>query len=177
MDTADLVSLKNRVGRYNEITENTHRYRKIWQDSLATLIKTTLTSICEACTIEGEIQEQIPFQNLSTIVLTLGTEASGISEQINDTMVRPLVKSNGALIYQQLFNGKVQVMISHPYIEGFGEPRQPRMIAIYRPEELKEPFFIRHVEEFIKDITEWEDYDDDIPTQIGFGNQIPTSKS
>jgi len=44
------------------------------------------------------------------------------------------------------------------------------MIAIYRPEELKTPFLIRHMEDFIKEITHWEDLDDDDqPTnKIGF---------
>ena len=44
------------------------------------------------------------------------------------------------------------------------------MIAIYRPEELQTPFIIRHLEEFVRDITDWEDYDDDEkqPQKIGF---------
>ena len=52
-------------------------------------------------------------------------------------------------------------MINYPYIEGYGEPRPPKSLAIYRPEELKEPFFLRHLEEFITEIFNWEDYDDD----------------
>ena len=80
-----------------------------------------------------------------------------------------MVKQNGSLIYQQLFNGKVIVLISYPYIENYGEPRPPKTIAIYRPEELREPFFIRHMEEFLSELTTWEDYDDDEPIQrIGF---------
>ena len=60
------------------------------------------------------------------------------------------------------------------YYSGMG----PGMLSgIYRPEELKEPFYIRHLEEFIKEITSWEDFDDDEPSQrIGFHfnlNQTP----
>ena len=61
------------------------------------------------------------------------------------------------------------VLIQYPHIEGYGEPRPPKTIAIYRPEELKDPYFIRHVEEFLQEITLWEDYDDEEPYQrIGF---------
>ncbi|NJN35339.1 MAG: hypothetical protein HC817_14875 [Saprospiraceae bacterium] len=86
---------------------------------------------------------------------------------------RDLVKHNGSLVYQQLFNGKILVLINLPFIEKYGQPQQPRSIAIYRPEELKEPFILRHVEALISDVTNWEDYDDDAPTQdpnqrIGF---------
>ena len=77
------------------------------------------------------------------------------------------------MIYQQLYNGKVQVMIVYPFIEGFGEPRPPKVISIYRPEEIKTPFLLRHMEEFIKEITQWEDFDDDdqAAAKIGFNVQ------
>jgi len=61
----------------------------------------------------------------------------------------------------QLFNGKVIVIINYPFIEGYGQPQPPKTVAIYRPEELKEPFFVRHLEEFITEVYNWEDYDDD----------------
>ena len=68
-----------------------------------------------------------------------------------------------------LFNGKIIVLINYPFIENYGQPQPPKTIAIYRPEELKEPYFIRHMEEFLQEITKWEDYDDDEPTKrIGF---------
>jgi hypothetical protein len=80
-----------------------------------------------------------------------------------------MIKHNGSLVYQQLFNGKIIVIIQYPFIENYGEPRPPKTVAIYRPEELSEPFLIRHLEEFIQEITDWEDFDDDEPNKkIGF---------
>jgi hypothetical protein len=97
---------------------------------------------------------------------------------MEDTGVkRTMIKSNGSLIYQQLFNGKIMVMIVSPYIEGYGQPKPPMTLEILRPDELKAPFIIRHVEAFLRDITEWEDYDDEQPHKggqsfnpIGFNN-------
>ncbi len=61
------------------------------------------------------------------------------------------------------------MLINFPFIEGYGQPRPPKTVAIYRPEELNEAFCLRHVEEFITEITTWEDYDDDEPhKRIGF---------
>ncbi len=97
-----------------------------------------------------------------------------LSEKLDEKLKRPMIKSNGALIYQQLFNGKILILVSTPHIEGYGEPRPPRTVEILRPDELKKPFIYRHIEIFLKDVTEWEDYDDDAPqekttfTQIGF---------
>ena len=61
------------------------------------------------------------------------------------------------------------MLLNYPFIENYGKPRPPKTIAIYRPEELREPYFIRHMEEFMQEVTNWEDYDDDEPNQrIGF---------
>ena len=106
---------------------------------------------------------------MEAIVLDLGETKSGIYEVVAQDFHRHLVKNSGALIYQQLFNGKIIVLIQFPYIENYGQPRPPKTVAIYRPEELTEPFFIRHLEELITEITNWEDYDDDEPNKkIGF---------
>ena len=119
--------------------------------------------------LNGTVEVRSELENLEAIDLTLGTVRSGMSHRVNETIQRDLIKHNGALVYQQLFNGKVMVLIQYPYIEGYGEPRPPKTIAIYRPEELKDPYFIRHIEEFMQEITLWEDYDDDEPHQrIGF---------
>ena len=51
------------------------------------------------------------------------------------------------------------------------EPRPPKTLAIYRPDEIKTPFILRHVETLITEITAWEDYDDEetvMPARIGF---------
>ena len=111
-------------------------------------------------------------ENLEIVIFNLGMQKSGMSEKVNDGLKKPMIKSNGGLIYQQLFNGKILIMIAMPFIEGYGEPRPPKTIEILRPEELKQPFIYRHVETFLKDVTEWEDYDDDLPQQNATFNPI-----
>jgi hypothetical protein len=157
----DLTSLKRKVSVYQEILSNTIQYRERWKTSLKSTIKSELQRMLDETALEGEIEVKEDVTNLEAIVLNLGQEKSGIYEKINEEVNRPLIKHNGSLVYQQLFNGKVITMITYPVIEGYGEPRPPRTIAIYRPEEIKPPFLIRHMEEFIREVTEWEDYDDD----------------
>ena len=165
----ELSSLKRKVDRYNEVLENTESYRKVWVDSLSQKILDQLNYIIGQVGLNGKVEVRAQLENLEAIDLTLGTVRSGMSHRVNETFSRDLIKHNGVLVYQQLFNGKVMVLIQYPYIEGYGEPRPPKTIAIYRPEELKDPYFIRHVEEFMQEITLWEDYDDDEPHQrIGF---------
>lgn len=163
----DLISLHNKVKRYQEVLGNTLNYRKDWDEELKSFILNELKKLTNEVNLDCKIDVKDQIRNLETIVLSLGVSKSGIAEKIDDDTHKAMIKSNGALIYQQLFNGKVQVMIAYPHIEGYGQPAPPKIIAIYRPNEIKEPFIVRHLEDFLKEITNWEDFDDDDP---------PTSK-
>ncbi len=169
----DYKALITKVELYQSILANTKAYRERWDSHLRTQITTELENMLKVSKLEGKIEVQDKVRHLEYIVLSLGSEESGISEIINDKTDKPMIKNNGSLVYQQLFNGKVQVMIGYPNIEGFGDPRQPKVIGIYRPEEIKAPFLIRHMEEFIKEITKWEDYDDDDAPSVRIGYQMP----
>ncbi len=164
----DLGSLTVKVDRYNQILGNTTSYRQDWHDHLKQLIISTLEKIIRETSLNASLDIQDEIENLEVIALTLGSDNSGIAERIpNSNSKRPFIKSNGSLIYQQLFNGKVMIMISYPFIEGYGQPKPPRMVEILRPEEIKDAYIVRHVEEFLKDVIEWEDYDDDVPEKMG----------
>ncbi|MBK9255714.1 MAG: hypothetical protein IPM42_09530 [Saprospiraceae bacterium] len=128
------------------------------------LIKSLKEIIIQTKLNNGVVLERDNVENLESVVLDLGRSSSGISENMEGSGVkRTMIKSNGSLIYQQLFNGKIMVMILSPHIEGYGQPKPPMSLEILRPDELREPFIIRHMEAFLRDITDWEDFDDDEP--------------
>jgi hypothetical protein len=177
--TLDLGSLPGKVNAYKKILDNTIAYRKEWKASLKFMIQDHLNYINESTGLNAQVHVREAIENMEAVVLDLGRVYSGMMEVIDASDVKKnILKTQGGLVYQQLFNGKIMVMIVYPYIEGYGEPRAPKNVEILRPQELKPGFIIRHFEEFIKEITEWEDYDDDQPKQtllgshkpIGFGN-------
>ena len=167
---ANLINLKRKVADYKAVLANTKEYRQIWDDSLGAQIISELKAITEAIGLTAIIEEKEEINNLAAITMSLGNVKSGMSQEVADGVNRELIKHNGSLLYQQLFNGKVIVIVQYPFIENYGQPQPPKTIAIYRPEELRTPFFHRHVEELITEVTKWEDYDDDEPSQkkIGF---------
>jgi hypothetical protein len=168
-NSTELNNLKRKVATYKEVVANTRAYRDVWKESLHDKILEILKGMVDNCSLEATVETKSGMENLEAIVLSLGDVKSGMWQEINSNIKRHLIKHNGSLIYQQLFNGKIIVLINYPFIENYGQPRPPKTIGIYRPEELKEPFFVRHMEEFISDITNWEDYDDDEPSKrIGF---------
>jgi len=165
------LNLERKVKQYKEVLQNTQNYREIWKKSLKEKIIKTLENLATVSGLDAEIEEIENMENLEAVVFSLGNVRSGMSQEIAQDIKRDLIKHNGSLVYQQLFNGKILVLINYPFIENYGQPQPPRTIAIYRPEELQDPFFLRHFEMFIQEITMCEDYDDDVedPNQrIGF---------
>ena len=174
---SQIFNLQRKVAQYKEVLKNTQSYRQVWKDELKDFIIQNLKNLTSTCELEAEIEVRSELQNLEAIVLSLGTVKSGMYQVVSEGIQRHMIKHNGSIIYQQLFNGKIIVLFNYPYIENYGQPRQPKTVAIYRPEELKEPFFIRHLGEFLTEITNWEDYDDDEPNkrigfQLNFGTDI-----
>ncbi len=165
----ELFNLSRKVASYKEVLAQTAAYRNAWKKGLKKKLVSFLEKAIKEVGLDAKVQTLPNLENLEAVAISLGDVKSGMYQKVGSDVERHLVKHNGSLIYQQLFNGKIIVMIQFPFIENYGKPKQPKTIAIYRPEELKDPFLVRHLEEFIQDITDWEDYDDDEPSKkIGF---------
>jgi len=169
MDTGTLMS---KVNKYKQVLENTEKYRTAWHSDVKPMLVKTLEEILKQSDLpKADITVRDNIENLEAVILDLGRSSSGITENVEDSGVkRTMIKSNGSLMYQQLFNGKIMVMLLSPHIEGYGQPKPPLTLEILRPDELKAPFIIRHMEAFLKDITDWEDFDDEKQksSSIGF---------
>ncbi len=175
----DLTTLKSRVNDYHEILGNIKSFRQDWKRTLRSMIIKTLEEVIKETKLSADIVIKDQVENLEAIVLDLGRAHSGMQEKVEDTDIKKtIIKNQGALVYQQLFNGKVMVMIVYPYIDGYGEPRPPKNLEILRPHELRQEYIIRHMEEFLNEVTQWEDYDDDLPEKsvIGFNKPIDSQQ-
>jgi len=168
MDT-QLFNLKRKVQQYQEVLQTTESYRQLWREQIRDYLRQELERLIGETGLPAKVEVRSEMENLEAIVLSLGDSKSGMYQKVGEDLRRDLIKHNGALVYQQLFNGKIIVLVNYPFIENYGKPRPPKTIAIYRPEELKEPYLLRHLEEFLQEITNWEDFDDDEPNKrIGF---------
>ncbi len=157
----DITKLLTNVKKLDKVLQNTQDYRTQWETSHKNMITLTLEQLITDAGIQGEVVINDNYEGLEAISLALQTKDSGIYERISDKTKRALIRNGGVLTYHQLFNGKIGILIGYPYIEGIGQPKMPKTIEIVRPEELKEIHVLRHVEMFMDEIAEWEDFDDD----------------
>ena len=167
------TAIKNRAIKYHSILQQVIDFRDAWGDHLKEFIRSNAELILKHTEISAQIEIEEKFENLESVTISLGKTISGIAENVDGTDKRTIVKDKGALIYSQLFNGKVQVWMTYPLIEGLMQPKPPKMIGIYAPAEFNENLILSDFDEFFKELIEWENYDDDQPGQeinkIGFG--------
>ena len=175
----DLRTIKRKVNEYQEIIENTKSYRADWPSTIIPQLEKVLNLVVKESNLNAKIIVKDAMENLNIVMLSLGQEYSGISEKLEDSDTkRQMIKNNGSLVFQQLFNGKILVMVMFPFIENYGQPQQPKTLEILRPHELSDNMILRYVEEFLRDVIEWEDYDDDGQKQgqqvspIGFQTEV-----
>jgi hypothetical protein len=152
----DIPGLIGKVEDYKKIRSNTHIYRKAWDGTIKPMLHEKLGEIINQSGLQAKVVEKTEMDNLEAVVLDLGQEESGISQRVSDNLNKSMIRYNGMLVYQQLFNGKIIIMIIPPFIEGLGQPKPPYNLEILRPEELKAPFLFRHIEKLLKEVTEWE---------------------
>lgn len=162
----DINTIKTKVAAYEDVLKNTVNNRFEWQEKVKSFIKETLQNIIDETGLKGKISEIKEIENLESIILDLGRSSSGIAHNRDISDVKNfMIKNNGALTYQQLFNGKIMIMINSPHIEGYSEHNEPTFLEILKPAEINELAILGHVEKMLDTITEWEDFDDDSPQE------------
>lgn len=177
--------LKEKVTAYKKVLENTAVFRKAWADNVKPLLVDGLNSFLNDSSLKGTVESSTEIENLESVVLDLGRSSSGITQKLQDAGVRNfMIKHNGSLTYQQLFNGKIMVIVQSPFIEGYSEPKQPAILEIITPAELNRAVITRHLDSLLTILTEWEDFDDESPSRkkafnpIGFQHTLlPSSGS
>jgi hypothetical protein len=104
----DIGSLNSKINRYKQVLENTENYRKAWHAEIKPMLLESLQDILQQADLpKAVLVERNNIENLESVMLDLGRTSSGITENMEDTGVkRTMIKSNGSLIYQQLFNGE-----------------------------------------------------------------------
>ena len=143
------------VRNYEETLKNTQDYRIAWHDKVIPQLEKVLNHILKETKLPAKVVIKDGMKNLNMIYLSLGHDYSGIAEKLEDSdATRPMIKSKGSLVFQELFNGKILIMIMFPFIEGYGQPHPPKTLEILRPHELTDPFIVRYVETFVKEIIE-----------------------
>jgi len=171
------TAIKEKASKYKQLLNTVDEYRSQWEKKLKKFIIKESKAILDATEIEADVDSESTVHGLEAITIKLGMRRSGIYQKMDSGEKKAVWKDYGSLIFGQLFNGKVQVWMTYPILEGLMEPKPPRMIGIYAPPEFDEALVLSNIEFFLNELIAWEDYDDDKPSDkgntIGFGTAMP----
>ena len=174
------TALKERAEKYKAILEQVMNYRDEWDQKLKEFILDGISKVLSQTAVKAKVEVEEKYENLESISIYLGKSESGIAETFESGTRRNIIKDMGSLTYSQIFNGKIQVWMTFPRIEGLMQPQSPKMLGIYGPPEFNEDLILDNFDEFFKELIEWENYDDDAASEqvakIGFGTQKPIEK-
>lgn len=169
------TALKERASKYKTILQQAMDYREAWEGNLKQFILDGVDNVLKQTDVNANVEVEEKFEHLETISIFLGKSISAIAETFPSGAKRSIIKDMGSINYSQIFNGKVQVWMTFPLIEGLMQPQQPKMIGIFAPPEFNEDLILSNFDEFFKELINWENYDDDVPSaqgnKIGFGIQ------
>lgn len=170
------TAIKERAERYKGMLTQVDVYRKDWEKKLKKFILKNIKEIIKVTELDVDIEQEAHVTGLGIITIKMGVKKSGLYQEVDNEEKKNFFKDFGTLNYSQLFNGKVQVWSTFPVIEGLMEPKPPKLIGIFAPPEFNEDLILSNFETFLKDLIEWEDYDDDEPqtpvNKIGFGTGV-----
>ena len=173
MNETQLQRIKSKTEEYIHSLQKIQKRHQEWTQTTKNLILQTLDKIVQSVPNEWyvglqEYNEKAPQSiNLESASLHLKNMYSGIVYKTIDS-VKSYVKYGGMLSYAQTYNRTITVSIYYPHIEQWVEKREPLFLGNFEPSEITEDLILKHLEDFLNAMTEWEDNERD-PIGFNFG--------
>ncbi len=140
------------MSKYNERIKLINQRRDLWTNATRARLKDTLDAIVvEANNQHFLVQENISAKNWESVNLVLTAQPSGI---IIDRKV--VLQSASALIFSQIYNGKIMVCIQYPSIDGIVEKSADLVLGYYEPSSLTEDVIMNSFKSYMDELNKWE---------------------
>lgn len=138
-----------------------------WQNEVKAFIRQSLEALKMQNQLDGEIKEENKITNIEAIYLDLGQTKTEIQVK-NGAERKTLKRSEGSLMYSQLYNGKISVWIRYPKIQKLMKRKAPKVLDVYEPLELTAEQIEAHVKIFYEELTLWINQQTAAQRPIGF---------
>jgi len=142
---------EKKVKQYKETQKEIAQRRKLWNERVKEWIFQTLNNVAQKFEMDWFVAKDEAVQNLQSVSLIFGNTPSGI---IKDRKMA--VKVGGYLSYVQSINGKIDVSIDYPYVEGFTNRWESKHLGVYEPKQIAENIVYENVDTFLSEIIDWE---------------------
>lgn len=165
--------IKNLAGEYKKTQQKVSLRRENWLEKIESKLYNYLKEYSDKLDLDWHVDTNSFRNNHHAVYLSFPPKPSGISgKNINGDQVsaKHYIKEPNYLCYSQTINGKIYVWIHFSFVKEIQAKPNHKKLGYIEPKEIKKDLIKRHVEEFLKEIIEYEKQEDKNP--IGFKSNM-----
>lgn len=147
--------LEERISDYKNSIKIVVAKKTCWQTQTKNLLISTLNKIVEKYSIGWSVQELNWINTNEAVNITFDSFPADLIESTNKIPSYQFIKG-GSLVFSQSYNGDVNVFILFPLVENVIDNSNETEIETYAPETISEKLIIEKVDEFLKEMINWE---------------------
>lgn len=162
-----LEHLDEHINDYKKSIETVVLKKIYWKEHARPILLNTLKAIADKYVIGWTVQELNWIQSNEAINISFDTFPPELLKQTNKIKSYQFIQG-AALVFTQSYNGDVLILILFPIVENTLPENSSLELGTFNPNEITEKLIIEKVDEFLKEIIQWEV--PNIKNKLGFQN-------
>jgi len=152
-----VAHLEERINDYKNSIKTVVEKKIYWKTHTRNLLLNTLNNIVKQYDIGWRVQALSWINTNEAINITFDSFPPDLIEKTNQIPAHQFIQG-GALVFSQSYSGDVNIFILFPIpdINSVVNPNTEADLAIYEPQKLTEKVIVEKVDEFLKQLIEWE---------------------
>lgn len=147
--------LQERIDDYCQSVEKVIDKKTLWQSTTKPLLLSVLNRITEKYRIGWKVQQLNWLTSNESINITFDAYPETLIQQ-NKVPASHEFITGCALIFSQAYNGEIHIFILFPIVDNLDVEESTLQLGIYNPQEITEKLIIEKVDEFLKEMINWE---------------------
>ncbi len=147
--------LEERITDYKESIKTVVDKKVYWNDLTKPLLHKTLKGITAQYQLGWRVQELNWIHNNEAINISFDSFPKELIDCTNQIPAFQFIPG-GALVFSQTYSGDVFIFILFPEIDSLPPENNIIEVGLYNPKDINEKFIIEKVDEFLKEMINWE---------------------
>lgn len=147
--------LEERISDYTHSIETVIEKKILWKTKTRGLLLKILNDIVKQYDIGWRVQELSWINTNEAVNITFDSFPPELIEKTNQIPSYQFIQG-GALVFTQSYSGDVNIFTLFPIPENMIDTTNDSDLAIYEPQNINEKLIIEKVDEFLKQMINWE---------------------
>lgn len=147
--------LEERINDYKISIKTVIEKKILWDTETRKLLLKTLKNIVKQYNIGWRIQELSWINTNEAVNITFDSFPPDLIEKTNLIPTYQFIQG-GALVFSQSYSGDINIFTLYPLTDTLIDNQTESELSIYSPQDITEKVIIEKVDEFLKEMIDWE---------------------